>query len=115
MRDLDLIRSAVPLSQVIADMTGEQPRKRGRELVVRCPFHDDRNPSLRINDEKNGGVWRCDPCHKGGDVFAFVMDHAKVPLPGAVELLRERYGIETGTTSTRRARRVSSWGLGVDA
>jgi len=46
----NVIRSAVPLSRVIADLTGQQPGKRGRETLVRCPFHHDTKPSLRIND-----------------------------------------------------------------
>ena len=35
-----------------------------------CPFHDDHNPSLRVNAET--GAFRCMACGaKGGDVLAF--------------------------------------------
>jgi putative DNA primase/helicase len=35
-------------------------RKAGRGWSVRCPAHDDRNPSLSLRDSANGGVWvRC--------------------------------------------------------
>lgn len=104
MRDLDVIRECVRLSQVIADMTGEHPREKGREQVVRCPFHDDRNPSLRINDKRNGGVWYCFPCGKGGDVFRFVMDYEGVSFAEAVGILAEHYGIEVSDTSARTSR-----------
>jgi putative DNA primase/helicase len=30
-------------------------------------LHDDRHPSLRVNPNK--GLWRCDPCDSGGDIF----------------------------------------------
>jgi hypothetical protein len=45
-------------------------RKVGREYIGSSPCHDDRNPSLRVNAEKQ--VWFCDPCHIGGDAIRFV-------------------------------------------
>lgn len=88
------IKSAVKLSRVVADLTGEHPHQRSRELVVRCPFHDDKRPSLRINDEKNDGVWCCDPCGKGGDMFRFVMEHQGLSFLAALDFLVDRYGVE---------------------
>ena len=41
--------------------------KKGTEFYLRCPLHEDRNPSFRINVEKR--AWRCDPCNRGGDIF----------------------------------------------
>ena len=85
----NVIRSAVPLSRVIADLTGQQPGKRGRETLVRCPFHHDTKPSLRINDEK--GVWTCDPCGVGGDHFKFVMQLEDLTFPESLAFLGNRY------------------------
>ena len=43
---------------------------RGRWRSALCPFHDDHNPSLRVNVET--GAFRCMTCgSKGGDVLAF--------------------------------------------
>jgi DNA primase len=43
---------------------------RGRWRSALCPFHDDHNPSLRLNVET--GAFRCMACGvKGGDVLAF--------------------------------------------
>ena len=99
----NVIRSTVALSRVITDLTGERPVRRGRELVVRCPFHDDRSPSLRINDEKNGGLWCCDPCGKGGDVFRFVMGHQDLGFYDAVDFLADRYDPPAPASSRSRA------------
>jgi len=41
-----------------------------RELKLRCPFHDDRNPSLSFNTEK-GGVWQCHAGCGGGGMIDF--------------------------------------------
>jgi len=43
---------------------------RGRWRSALCPFHDDHNPSLRVNAET--GAFRCMVCGaKGGDVLDF--------------------------------------------
>ena len=51
--------------------TMEKPTKRGMELRLRCPFHEDKTPSLSINAET--GKYHCFGCHaKGGDIIDFV-------------------------------------------
>lgn len=39
----------------------------GREILFKCPCHDDRHPSLSINPEKN--CWLCGPCGKSGNAW----------------------------------------------
>lgn len=48
-----------------------EPKQVGREHHLRCPFHDDSNPSLRISAAK--GLWYCDPCADGGDAIELWM------------------------------------------
>ena len=102
-RDTAAIRAMVTLSRLIADLTGERLCQRGRELVIRCPFHADSNPSLRVNDKKNHGVWCCDPCGKGGDVFTFVMEHQGLGFAAAVDFLADRYNPPVPAGSRSRA------------
>lgn len=48
-----------------ARLNGQQIAATGRDVSVRCPFHDDRQASLSVNVEK--GVWNCHAgCGKGG-------------------------------------------------
>ena len=56
--------------EVAARLGLGSPKQAGREYVVRCPLHDDRHPSMRINPTK--GTWYCDPCAEGGDTIALV-------------------------------------------
>jgi DNA primase len=56
-----------------------------------------------VNDEKNHGVWCCDPCGKGGDVFRFVMDHQGVSFLDAVDFVVGRYGVESDAVTSESA------------
>src|SRR5215813_4700037 len=60
-------------------------RKVGREYHGLCPLHDDRHPSLRVNQEKQ--AWYCDPCGAGGDVIRFIELVEKVSYPEALSIL----------------------------
>lgn len=58
-------------------------RKQGASFVAICPFHDDRNPSLHINDKR--GFYHCFACRAGGDVFKFVQEYERIGFVEAVE------------------------------
>ncbi len=45
-------------------------RRVGKEMKARCIFHDDDDPSLSIDPERQ--VWKCFPCDKGGDVLDLI-------------------------------------------
>jgi len=58
------------------------------DLVGRCPFHDDRTPSLVVTPAKN--LWHClGACQAGGSVIDWVMRMEGVSFRHAVELLRD--------------------------
>lgn len=51
-----------------------------------CPFHDDSQPSLRINTRTGG--YKCMVCEaKGGDVLAFHMQRHGLPFVEACKAL----------------------------
>lgn len=43
----------------------------GKEFSGHCPFHEDKHPSLSVNEE--AGVFYCFGCGETGDVFDFLM------------------------------------------
>lgn len=45
-------------------------RKAAKQVMVLCPFHDDREPSLSINTEAN--IYNCFGCRVSGSVIRFV-------------------------------------------
>ena len=70
--DFDL-KERVRMSSDIVDVIGRhlELRPQGRDLVARCPWHDDRSPSLHVSPQRQ--TWRCWVCNIGGDVFSYVM------------------------------------------
>ena len=62
--DVDRAR-AVSVLEVARRLGCGEPVRRGKELAVRCPLHEDKDPSLRIHED--GRRWYCDPCGEGGD------------------------------------------------
>jgi len=60
-------------------------KKNGKGYVGLCPFHEDTNPSLSVNTQKN--LWQCFSCGTGGDIIRFVELMDKVAFPVAVKKL----------------------------
>lgn len=65
--------------------------KKGSNYFCICPFHDDHNPSMSVNEEK--GIFTCFVCHKTGNVFSFVQDFENVSFIEAVKIVAEKIGI----------------------
>ncbi|QDT09806.1 DNA primase [Planctomycetes bacterium K23_9] len=90
--DFDLkerVRAAVDIVDVIGATLELHPA--GRNMACRCPWHNDKRPSLTVNRERQ--TWKCWPCDIGGDVFSFVMKRDGVDFPTAMKTLAELAGI----------------------
>jgi len=77
----------------IVDLIGQfvALKKRGKEYVGLCPFHDDHKPSMYVSPAKQ--IYKCFACGAGGGVFQFLMAYEKLSFPEAVRMLAERAGI----------------------
>jgi DNA primase catalytic core len=71
----------------LAEARGVELKRHGADLIGRCPFHEDRTPSLVITPAKN--LWHClGACQAGGTVIDWVMRAEGVSFRHAVELLQ---------------------------
>jgi DNA primase len=63
----------------------------GSKFKALCPFHDDHNPSLELNPDRQS--FKCWSCGAGGDVFDFVKGYERVDFPEALRMLADRAGV----------------------
>ncbi|MEW5251565.1 CHC2 zinc finger domain-containing protein, partial [Microbulbifer sp. 2201CG32-9] len=83
---IERIKAAVSLVRLV-EQSGVELRKQGKDYLGRCPFHDDRTPSLVVSPAKN--LWHClGACGEGGSVIDWVMKTQGVSFRHALELLR---------------------------
>ena len=77
----DAARS-VPIAELVSRLGLSEPKKCGKQLLMRCPFHDDRRPSLYLEPVK--GWWKCFGCGEGGDSISLWMRERGVGFADAV-------------------------------
>ncbi|MGH8326192.1 MAG: toprim domain-containing protein, partial [Steroidobacteraceae bacterium] len=75
------------------EASGITLKSAGKDLLGRCPFHEDREASLVVTPAKN--LWHCFACQIGGGPIDWMMKTKGVSFRHAVELLRE--GAASGT------------------
>ncbi len=88
------IKNEVDIVDVISEYL--PLKKRGKNFVGLCPFHRERTPSFTVSPEKQ--MFYCFGCGKGGDVYAFLMEHDKLSFREALEVLSRRTGISLPRT-----------------
>ena len=88
---IDRIRAANPLEAVLAER-GIELKKKGRVLVARCPFHEEKTASFTVTPSK--GLYHCFGCGARGDVVGFVTKMDNVGFPQAMEILARRAGLD---------------------
>ncbi len=66
-------------------------RRRGKNLVGLCPFHNEKTPSFTVWPEN--GSFYCFGCGAGGDVFTFVKLIENLDYIEAVKQLAEKSGV----------------------
>ena len=84
-------------------------RKRGREFVGLCPFHNEKTPSFTVSPSKR--IFHCFGCGASGDAVRFLMEHGRMAFLEAVERLAKDAGLEmpqrqANESPADRARRV---------
>ncbi len=72
-------------------------KKTGKGYVGLCPFHDDHNPSMYVDEEK--GLFHCFSCGAGGDILGFYMRYNSLSFPEAVSDLAKRANITIEKTA----------------
>jgi DNA primase len=92
--------------QLVSD-SGVDLKRHGADLVGRCPFHEDKTPSLVVTPSKN--LWHClGACNKGGSVIDWVIATKGVSFRHAVELLKSGVTLDSDIVKVGTIRRLPS-------
>jgi len=67
-------------------------KKSGGGFFALCPFHKEKTPSFYVNPQRQ--IFHCFGCHKGGNVFTFLMEYENLTFIEAVKQLAERVHIQ---------------------
>jgi DNA primase len=84
--ELERLKAEVSVEHLVA-ASGVDLKAAGKDLLGRCPFHEDREASLVVTPGKN--LWHCFSCQIGGGPIDWMMKTKGVSFRHAVELLRE--------------------------
>jgi DNA primase len=89
--------SRIQQANDIVDVIGEHLslKRKGREMVGLCPFHEDHRPSFNVNPAKQ--IFKCFACGAGGDVVKFIQMREGLSFPQALHRLADRAGIKIDT------------------
>jgi len=87
---LDHILSAIN----IVDLIGEETtlKKRGKNYMGLCPFHEENTPSFSVSEEKQ--VYHCFSCKRSGNALTFIEETKNLSRGEAIRELAERAGVD---------------------
>ena len=90
--EIEKLKQEVSLPDLVQSY-GVELKKKGKDLIGLCPFHDDHEPSLVISPGNN--LWHClGACQAGGSVIDWVMKSEVVSFRHAVEILKHRENLD---------------------
>ena len=67
-------------------------KKRGKEYIACCPFHNEKTPSFTVSQNKQ--FYHCFGCGAHGTALGFIMEYERLDFVDAVEALAAEYHVE---------------------
>ena len=94
----DRVLEAIDIVEVVGERVSL--RRKGKDFIGLCPFHDDHKPSFAVSPKKQ--IFKCWSCGVGGDVIKFVQLRDRVDFREALATLARRAGIESKSSPEAR-------------
>lgn len=79
-------------------------RKRGKDFLGLCPFHNEKTPSFSVSQDKQ--VYYCFGCSQGGNTYKFLMEIGKQSFAEVVLDLARRYQVEIKTVEPEQRQEI---------
>ncbi len=83
--NIEALKRDVNLAGLIERDLGPASKRNGRWLLWRCPFHDDREPSLAVTEDN--GRWHCFGCGESGDAITWLQKREGLSFKEACQCL----------------------------
>ncbi len=89
----DNIIEEIKLKSDIVTVIGEflPLKKRGRNFITNCPFHNEKTPSFTVSPDKQ--IYHCFGCNASGNVFTFLIEHESMSFGEALKYLADKAGV----------------------
>ncbi len=83
------IRSKINIVDIVSEHVALT--KKGQYYWGICPFHNDKNPSMSVDEKRQ--TYTCWSCHNSGNVFNFVEQIENISFREALSMLASRVGV----------------------
>jgi len=100
--EIERLKMEVSVERLV-EASGIELKKAGKDLLGRCPFHEDDTASLVVTPAKN--LWHCFGCGLGGGPIDWVIKRNGVSFRHAVELLRADPSLAAGVEAVGAVKR----------
>ncbi len=67
-------------------------KKRGKEHIACCPFHNEKSPSFTVSESKQ--FYHCFGCGAHGTALGFIMEYERLDFVDAIEVLAAEYHLD---------------------
>ena len=94
---IDEVRSQVNILDIVSQKV--QLHKSGKNWFGFCPFHSETSPSFSVNEQKQ--IFNCFSCHRGGNVYKFIMETEGLTFPEAFVKVAELGNIHLDSRYTQ--------------
>lgn len=88
--ELEDLKARVDLVELFRSH-GLEPKKKGKNWLCHCPFHEDREASLSVNPARR--LWNCFGCEAGGDALTFLQLKENLDYAQGLLRLQELAGV----------------------
>jgi DNA primase catalytic core len=100
--DLERVKRQTDLAALVRSRGIELLKHGSKDLIGRCPFHDDKqHPNFIVTPEK--GLFHCMACGKAGNAIQFVQFYDAVSFRHAFELLNQDGTVALSEPEYRRS------------
>ncbi|XHU96313.1 MAG: DNA primase [cyanobacterium endosymbiont of Rhopalodia gibba] len=99
---LEKIKQMVDIYDVISDYV--VLKKRGKDYVGLCPFHDEKTPSFSVSIHKQ--LYYCFGCGEGGNAIKFLMEVEKQSFSDVFFNLAKRYQVPIKTLEPEQQKKL---------